>query len=673
MDARKRKRGIRASRGKLEAAMLAAGYQTQAELAKQMADDEGLAKPPKDLVNKVFREQAVSTLNLARVAKALGIEAHTIYLTRDDEEFADVANAQIAIVAPQNIAENKQSASSHKIFIFTAAIASSCIAAVLSYYINSQEELSKLAITSESTKIEAPLGKIRLVIQADRNVLDGGLIVDLVISSINELDEFVAINPSSSDDQKLPVEKALDNWQSHLILKLQLKKGEYYTQVSATLASHNHQRLILQRLINTSSLKASSVALSQTIVEQTKRFANGQSLDAVVTDKQEAFDAYSAGKNALFVSHSAQTYNQAIELFESSIELDANFALGYAELCRSYLRRSWIEDEIISLEKAVEHCATAESLALQNTDVVTANAELLSRTGQPQSALSLLERVVTIDSNNSEALAIRAAIHLDIYNADEDDDAQQIELATLYAKRAIDAEARQWRAFNTLGNMYFAIGEVTLAKEQYVAATKVVKHELILANLGTLQLCLGELDNAQKTYYSVIENFENNYIGYENLGTVQFFKKDYLAAINSKLIAINMQPTVSIHQVWGSLAEAYIQASDIDNAYKNFHKALNIIESDELTANLSLGDEVDKLYYQTRLRVLKDNLKTTNEFLAQIDAYVLNHKLLPLSTRGHLAWLASTVNLMDKSAEIWQTMSNTCPIYSLSPNFITKT
>jgi len=673
MDARKRKRGIRASREKLEAAMLAAGYQTQAELAKQMADDESLTKPPKDLVNKVFREQAVSTLNLTRVAKALGIEAHTIYLTSDDDEFANVANAQIAMVTPQYITESKQTVSSHRILMFTTAFAFSCLAGILIYYTNSQEELSKQAIIPESTKIEAPLGKLRAVIQTDSNVLNDSVIVDSVINSINGLNEFVAINPSLSGDQKLPLEKALNTWQAHLILKLQLKKGRYYTQISATLASRNHQRIILQRLINVSSLKASSVGLSKAIAGQLKRFANGQPLDAAVTDKQKAFDLYTAGKNALFFSHSAETYNEAIELFQRSIEVDADFALGHADLCRSYLRSSWIEDEIISLEKAAKYCAKAEGLASQNIDIITANAELLSRIGQPRSALNRLEHLVTIDSNNSEALAIRAAIHFAVYNANEDDGAQQIELTKLYAERAIEVEARQWRAFNTLGNMYFAIGEVTLAKEQYAMATKVVKHELILANLGTLQLCLGELDNAQKTYYSVIENFENNYIGYENLGTVQFFKKDYLAAIDSKLIAISMQPKVSIHQVWGNLAEAYMHASDTENAFKHFHKALNIIENDELTANLSLSDEVDKLYYQTRLGMLKNNWRATNGFIAKIEAYALKHKLLPLSTRGHLAWLASTVNLLDESAEIWQSMSKTCPIYSLSPNFITKT
>ena len=53
MEPRKRKRGIKASREKLEAAMLARGFDTQAALAQQILIDEGLSKAPKDLVNKV--------------------------------------------------------------------------------------------------------------------------------------------------------------------------------------------------------------------------------------------------------------------------------------------------------------------------------------------------------------------------------------------------------------------------------------------------------------------------------------------------------------------------------------------------------------------------------------------------------------------------------------------
>ena len=74
MPKKTRKRGIRASRERLEMALLKAGIRTQAALAERMAEAEGLSSPPKDTVNRVFREEPVSPATLARIARILGIE-----------------------------------------------------------------------------------------------------------------------------------------------------------------------------------------------------------------------------------------------------------------------------------------------------------------------------------------------------------------------------------------------------------------------------------------------------------------------------------------------------------------------------------------------------------------------------------------------------------------------
>ncbi|MEL7449644.1 MAG: hypothetical protein AAFN78_10570 [Pseudomonadota bacterium] len=81
---RTRKRGIRASREKLSRALAAAGLKTQAALAERIADLEQSTTPPRDLVSRAFRELPVDSLSLERVAVALGVEAHTLYLTSKD-------------------------------------------------------------------------------------------------------------------------------------------------------------------------------------------------------------------------------------------------------------------------------------------------------------------------------------------------------------------------------------------------------------------------------------------------------------------------------------------------------------------------------------------------------------------------------------------------------------
>lgn len=83
-DQRTRKRGIRASRASLSQALAGAGLKTQSALAERIADLEGLDMPPRDLVNRVFREKPVDPLSLERVAQALGVEAHTLYLSSSE-------------------------------------------------------------------------------------------------------------------------------------------------------------------------------------------------------------------------------------------------------------------------------------------------------------------------------------------------------------------------------------------------------------------------------------------------------------------------------------------------------------------------------------------------------------------------------------------------------------
>ncbi len=208
MDLRKRKRGIRASREKLEAALINSGFHSQAALANQMAIDEGLEKAPKDLVNKVFREQAVSTHNLARIAKALDVEAHTIYLAKDDNEFAEITESQNTGVSTKKnqLAYLFASSSILKILSLVSLVA----LCILFYYIMTMEKES----APISTKIDAPLGKVRLVMQTTVNPASSTF-AKMLVGQLNNQDGFSAIKAFAAEDQKLNYLQAIERWQAH--------------------------------------------------------------------------------------------------------------------------------------------------------------------------------------------------------------------------------------------------------------------------------------------------------------------------------------------------------------------------------------------------------------------------------------------------------------------------
>lgn len=89
----RRRRGVSASRIRLTQALAEADLPrpTQAALAERIADLEDLDSAPKDMVSRVFREQPVDPQSIERVARALGVAAHTLYKTSRDADFPGTA------------------------------------------------------------------------------------------------------------------------------------------------------------------------------------------------------------------------------------------------------------------------------------------------------------------------------------------------------------------------------------------------------------------------------------------------------------------------------------------------------------------------------------------------------------------------------------------------------
>lgn len=76
-----KRRGIRASRARLEHALAMSDLtqKTQIALANRIADLEELEAIPRDLVSRIFREQPVDAHSIERIARALGVESETLY------------------------------------------------------------------------------------------------------------------------------------------------------------------------------------------------------------------------------------------------------------------------------------------------------------------------------------------------------------------------------------------------------------------------------------------------------------------------------------------------------------------------------------------------------------------------------------------------------------------
>ena len=232
MDDRKRKRGIKASREKLESAMLAAGFETQLDLALQIASNENLNKPPRDLVNKVFREQAVSPHNLARIAKALGVDAYTLYLSGDIAPFSHVVSTQQLQTGATH--QGKVVASPRRNSTFwLAAVAATIIGFSLFWLYPTAQQHASSPTQTFSTKLNTPLGRVLLMVQAPDDIRQ---FASNLVSELSALEHINANLATAPGAYTISPDDALRHWQAHAILRIELLKGHYYQLLTAKLA-----------------------------------------------------------------------------------------------------------------------------------------------------------------------------------------------------------------------------------------------------------------------------------------------------------------------------------------------------------------------------------------------------------------------------------------------------
>ncbi|MGB3726127.1 MAG: tetratricopeptide repeat protein [Glaciecola sp.] len=672
MDERKRKRGIKASRVKLEAAMIKAGLGTQSELAQKIAQQENIAKPPKDLVSKVFREQAVSTHNLTRIANALGVAVHSIYLTRDDSEFSEVVATQSSMGTHDsdntsndhnNNNQYNTRASSSLSNKFLWIVLTALIVVLGLWLVDVEELVNNTTNQTQSHAINAPLGKVKIVIQAPLELRQLGQHIADNLTLTNKISATLATTP---DSYYLSAYEAIDKWQVHVVIKLHLVKEEYYQLITATAHTQDYQRIVLQDVIGFSELDIKTSQLVEQLGTHLDAFIAGHNNNASMSDSETALALYLRALNELFTSHSANKFKMVLDYLEQALTLVPEFSQAHALSCSTLVRMSWIEEENTLLESAASHCEKAQKLGHNQLRTQLATAELKARTGKIKEAIEILKPYAT--SNDADSLATMAIVNL-AYSKNIDDENANKQVEQL-AKRAITINPKHWQAYNTLGNLYFSTGQMNQAKAQFEMASMVVKHEVILANLGTLQLCFGELNKAKQTYLDVIANYENNYLGYEMLGSVYFLQQNYSAALENKLIAIQKHPDVAIHQIWGSVAETYFQLGQIDQAWEHYSKAITLIERDELLENVSFSDQLHKLYYMQKLTLIKPMHAVAPKLSAQLPTFINQRNQLGLKARSHLAWLAGQAQQPDVKDSIWQEISHVCAVYKHSPELM---
>lgn len=640
-----RRRGVRASRIKLTKALADAGLKTQAGLAERIADLEGLDAAPRDVVNRVFREQAVDAATLERVARALGVEAFTLYLTANDvgqESGSANAVTQAPIDTTSTPAEvsaevglrpvDAESASvpaasyvrsrrSFRSILPTAAAALAAIAIAWAW--RGPDANPPVSLATTGSDVQQHFGRFRVAVAAFDGDEDGELAVavrERLERTLGVASAGLPLIVNTTDRAEIAA-----RFRTDLVLDGEIVNVGQWVGVRAYayVESRGRREQIWAESFQRSAAARSTGLAADHITAAVHRLLGlpaGDSRNPPHFPLAAVQDEYLSGRLYLDKAPSEINLRRAQGNFESALRHDANYAAAHAGLCEAALDAVWIESERRRLADAEKSCARALQMEPGDPDARRANAYFLSRSGRAGEAIAIYRQLVAAAPDDMESMLGLASAEFAQYQ--RTGEATWREPALAHARRATDITPNFWKPWMWLGVYEHGAGSVDRAIVALERAAQLDEgNEYVVANLGTMYFCRGDLELARDLYLRAHKAAPANYAGTEMLGMLYYFLGDFRESARLRTAAIDTargSGSAEIHQMWGGLGDSWRQSGERERAIEAYARATEIIERDFLMGNATTGDRATRAYYYMTLLEL-DQRRAPAAILKSLD------------------------------------------------------
>lgn len=654
-----RRRGVRASRAKLARALAEAGLKTQAALAERIADAEGLDAAPKDVVNRVFRELPVDPTTLERVARCLGVDAHTLYKTADEKE-PSVAGSVLDRPPRRN---------TRRLRVVAGAVL--VLAVVLGARFLATRSPGAATDPDAGSLLPAlGLGTPSIVVMPFA-AADAGFAAALRADL--EADFTVARPTAAVLTRARDPSQVASELRADAVVDGELKTVGRLTAVRAYLFRGGVRLQVWADSVPTVAL-ADNV---ERIAEQTAlavRRATGLPVAAGAVGHfplAPVQDDYLEGERYLDEPSNELNVKRAEARFEAALRQDANYARAHAGLCQSLIEEHWMDSEERALKDAALACGQALQLDRDDRVVATAHAHFLRRTGRNDEAMELYRQVIAGHPKDAAALDGLASSELHAFR--QSGDHELLVQAKAMASRAAEVDPTVWKPLFALATMEWFDGRVGAAIDASEAALARDENEYVLANLGSFYLCDGRFEQARDAYSGARDLNPSSYVGDEFLGQAHYFLGDFerSAELRQKAIDSVSNGNPEIHEMWGNLGDSYRQSGDRDRAIAAYLRAAEIAERDYLRGTAPVGDRAARAYYYTMLASLDGSavpesvLRAIND---EIDGIVAE-----LTSASELRRAAQTYLLrgeIDKARAALDGAVATCKGYARMPDLL---
>ena len=632
---KRRKRGIKASRVKLEKALINAGFKTQMALAEHIAELEQLETIPKDIVNRVFREQTVSLHTLERIAQALNVEAYSLYLTSDEVN----VTASTPILTntrhnPENLSEPENKSGNKFNYLVVSVIvlimAWLWVASANDPSRDADKVSDKITLPELLTKLPAANGRYSTSLLVAQPLKNQAKQFNSALTS------FLNITPSIHVHDTLvgSIRQLEQELQVDFVISQTLQTYGRYWLVETWLHHNSEEKIIDRRYFIDASFNHQSDDYYRQLASKLQALIN----DGVMTEQLQP--SYSleygqyllTGLSLLDESNNPDKVKSAQSRFLLAKDINSNNALAYAGLCLAYLYESWSGNEKKLLEQAGRHCSFAKSQSPNLPIVVAANGFLMRRTGQLEQAKVYLEQYLQHAPDNALVLLELGSVYLETFRQQ----GQNKSLLT-QAKHAIEQsivlEPNHWKSYFNLGVIAWIANEQRAAVTATTLAAKYSDNDLVIGNLTAFSLCVGDLELAKKYINQALQKNSQSYLSLENMSMLHYFSHEFSLAVDFRLKAIASAGDVSIHQMWGALADAHFFNNQLPQAIQIYQKALQLVERDYARGNQTLSDQVFRYYYLIRLSLLSSQTHS-----------------LPSETAADLIELSAQIDSLDTAA-----------------------
>jgi serine/threonine protein kinase/tetratricopeptide (TPR) repeat protein len=324
------------------------------------------------------------------------------------------------------------------------------------------------------------------------------------------------------------------------------------------------------------------------------------------TENVKAYDLYLKGRDALRGTQGARDIQSAIQLFETALHEDPQFALAYTGMADADLRLYKSSKEPIYAEKAVAAAEKAASINSGLPEVHLALGSVYDASGKSVEAIAELKKALALSPNSDDAYRRLG----DAYRAA----GRRAEALSAY-QSAVSANPYYWANHNTLGGAYFQFGENDKAVQEYQKVSELAPDNPTgYQNTGAVYFRLGKW-NESITAFEKSTAIQPDATTFSDIGTAEFFLKRYDDSIKMFEKAVELSP--KDEQLSGNLADAYRAAGRRDQAVQTYDRAIQLAfrqlqvnpKNASVTGDLALyyakkGDSTHALQYSKQARAL---------------------------------------------------------------------